>query len=96
MENNEIPTIYVGKKNMTFYLNVCLKLLEKGYNSLILEAMGNNISKAVNVANFLKEFYAKDEIFFGDINIDLVEGENIRGVPRKISRIRIQLHRKGD
>jgi len=86
-----LPTIYVGKKNMTFYLNVCLKLLDKGYKNMILEAMGNNISKAVSVANFLKELYGKDNIVFEDIKIDLVEGENLRGLPKKISRIRIYL-----
>ena len=87
----EVPTVYVGKKNMTFYLNVCLKLLDRGYKELILEAMGNNISKAVSVANFLKELYGKNNIVFSDIKIDLVEGENVRGVPRKISRIRIHV-----
>jgi len=86
-----LPTIYVGKKNMTFYLNVCLKLLDKGYKNMILEAMGNNINKAVSVANFLKELYGKDNIVFEDIKIDLVEGENLRGLPKKISRIRIYL-----
>jgi|GEM_PF-1487112 len=87
----EIPTVYVGKKNMTFYLNVCLKLLDRGYKKLIIEAMGNNISKAVSVANFLKELYGRNNIVFNEIKIDLVEGENVRGVPRKISRIRIHV-----
>lgn len=96
MTEIETPKIYVGKKNMTFYLNICLKLLEKGYKDMILEALGNNISKAVSVANFLKEFYAKDAILLNDIKIDLVEGDNIRGVPRKISRIRIHIKKKGD
>lgn len=88
------PTVYIGKKNMSYYINVCLKLFEKNNKQLIVEGMGNNIKKAVDVANFLKFIYKTTKINIEGVLIDLVEGEVIRGLPKKVSRIRITLSRE--
>ncbi len=91
----EPPTVYVGKKNMSYYINVCLKLLEKKNNrQVVIEGMGSNIKKAVDVANFLRFIYKTTKINIEDISIDLVEGEVVRGLPKKISRIRIVISRE--
>lgn len=85
------PTVYIGKKNMSYYINVCLKLFEKNNKQLVVEGMGNNIKKAVDVANFLRFIYKTTKINIEGISIDLVEGEVVRGLPKKVSRIRITL-----
>ncbi len=90
----EIPTIYIGKKNMSYYLNVCLRLLEKGKNHFIIEGLGDNVKKAVDVANFLRIFYRKGGIKITNIDIDLIEKDIVRGLPRKVSRIRIEIERE--
>jgi len=91
----EPPTVYIGKKNMSYYINVCLKLFEKKNNKqVIVEGMGSNIKKAVDVANFLRFIYKTTRINIEDISIDLVEGEVVRGLPKKVSRIRITLSRE--
>jgi len=86
---DQVPTVYIGRKNMSFYINVCVKLFEKGYKKLIIEGLGENVKKAVDVANFLKIFYKNEVIKIDNVYIDLIEGESIRGLPRKVSMIRI-------
>ncbi len=83
------PIVYVGKKGMSFYLNVCLKLLEKGAARIVVEALGSNICKAVDVYNYLKYLFGKDSLEIEKVEVDMVEGETIRGLPKKVSRIRI-------
>lgn len=91
MEEDEAPTIYIGKKNMSFYVNVCIKLLERGVNKFILEGLGSNIIKAVDAANFLRVLYKKGKIEVNRVNLDLVDKGVVRGLPKKVSRIRIEI-----
>lgn len=93
METNNIPTIYVGKKNMSYYVNVCLKLLDKGTVRFVIEGLGTNIRKAVDVANFLRILYKKGKIEIRNTDIDLVEKGIVRGLPQKVSRIRIEMEK---
>jgi len=88
---SDVPTVYVGKKGMSFYLNVCLKLLEKGSYKIILEALGSNICKAVDVYNYLKYLFGQDSLDIEKVEIDMVEGETVRGLPKKVSRLRIHI-----
>jgi DNA-binding protein Alba len=94
METNSMPTVYIGKKNMSYYVNVCLKLLEKGNNKFIIEGLGSNIRKAVDAANFLMLFYKKGRLIISKVDIDMVEKGIIRGLPKKVSRIRIEIDRE--
>ena len=88
---SDVPTVYVGRKGMSFYLNVCLKLLEKGSKRIILEALGSNICKAVDVYNYLKYLFGHDSLEIEKVEIDMVEGETVRGLPKKVSRLRIYI-----
>ncbi len=94
VEEKEIPTVYVGKKNMSYYLNVCIKLLSKGHDELIIEGMGRNIIKAVDVANFLNKFYEDSNVRVEDIKIDMVSKGIIRGLPKYVSRIKIYVKKE--
>ena len=93
-EEKELPVVYVGKKNMSYYLNVCIKLFDVGKTELILEGMGTNVVKAADVANFLTKFYKRGKIIIGDIKLDLVSKDVVRGLPKYVSRIRIYLTRQ--
>ena len=90
----EVPTVYIGKKNMSYYLNVCIKLFNKGYGELIIEGMGRNIIKAVDVANFLNKFYEGSNVKVGDIRIDMVSKGMVRGLPKYVSRIKIYVRKE--
>ena len=93
METESTPVIYIGKKNMSYYINVCLKLLDKGNKRFVIEGLGNNIRKAVDAANFLMILYKKGDLSVRTINIDLVEKGIVRGLPKKVSRIRIEIEK---
>ena len=93
METESTPVIYIGKKNMSYYINVCLKLLDKGNKRFVIEGLGNNIRKAVDAANFLMILYKKGDLSVKTINIDLVEKGIVRGLPKKVSRIRIEIEK---
>lgn len=94
IEERELPVVYVGKKNMSYYLNVCIKLFDGGKPELILEGMGSNVVKAADVANFLTKFYKRGKVFIGDIKLDLVSRDVVRGLPKYVSRIRIYLNKE--
>lgn len=89
MDESEVPIIYIGRKNMSYYLNVCIKLLNKGRDELIIEGMGRNIIKAVDVANFLNKFYEGSNIKINNVKIDMVSKGVVRGLPKYVSRIQI-------
>lgn len=93
METDNIPIIYIGKKNMSYYVNVCLKLLDKGTVRFVIEGLGTNIRKAVDVANFLRVLYKKGGVEIRNADIDLVERGVVRGLPQKVSRIRIEMEK---
>ncbi len=93
METKSTPVIYIGKKNMSYYINVCLKLLDKGNRKFVIEGLGNNIRKAVDAVNFLMILYKKGDLNIRNIDIDLVEKGIVRGLPKKVSRIRIEIER---
>ena len=57
----------------------------------MVEALGSNICKAVDVYNYLKNLFGKSSLEIEKIEIDMVEGETIRGLPKKVSRIRIHI-----
>ncbi|MEM0056979.1 MAG: hypothetical protein QXH96_00655 [Candidatus Geothermarchaeota archaeon] len=90
-----VTTIYVGKKNMSYYVNACTKLLEKGNDNIVIEGLGENIKKAVDTANFLRLIYKKGSINIKHISIDLIDAGTIRGLPKKVSRIRIEIEKQG-
>jgi len=89
MQRSDVPTVFVGKKNKSFYLNVCIKLFERGEKKLVIEALGGNVGKAVDVANYFVYIFKKNEAIIEDVQLDMVEGQTVRGLPKKVSRIRI-------
>jgi|Deesub1362B_J571_1020462.scaffolds.fasta_scaffold00003_536 DNA-binding protein Alba len=94
IEEKELPIVYVGRKNMSYYLNVCIRLFDGGKSELILEGMGSNVVKAADVANFLTKFYKRGRIAINNIKLDLVSKDVVRGLPKYVSRIRIYLNRE--
>jgi len=90
----EIPTIYIGKRNLSYYLNICIKLFDRGSNEIIIEGMGRNIIKAVDVANFINRMYEKSRVVVKDIKIDMVDKGIVRGLPKYVSRIRILISKE--
>ncbi len=91
--SQELPIVYIGKRNTSFYINVCIKLFERGEEKIVVEALGMNICKAVDVCNLLVNVFKKGEVTIENITTDMVMGQTVRGLPKKVSRIRILLSR---
>lgn len=93
-DEKELPTVYIGKRNLSYYLNVCVKLFDKGLSEILIEGMGQNINKAVDVANFINRLYKKSDVTVRDIKIDIVNKGPVRGLPKYVSRIRILISKE--
>ncbi|PCN50885.1 hypothetical protein B6U99_02125 [Candidatus Geothermarchaeota archaeon ex4572_27] len=94
LAESQIPTIYVGKRNLSYYLNICIKMFDRGQNEIMIEGMGRNIIKAVDVANFINRLYEGGRVVIKDVKIDMVDKGVVRGLPKYVSRIRILIKRE--
>lgn len=87
---SEEAAVLVGNKPLMNYVTACVYLLNRGNNEVKIRAMGANISKAVDVVNFIRRklgINAKVE----EIVIDAESVRDGRGVEKLISTIEIKL-----
>ena len=89
---NETNVIYVGQKPMMNYVLAAGKRLAEGGASVLIQARGRSISKAVDVALITMD-RAKGELRMGDINIVTEVLPGVDGNPLNVSSIRISLSR---
>ncbi len=87
MEDN---TVYVGKKGTMAYVMAVVMQLNRGNTEVTLKARGKAISRAVDVAEIVKNKFAK-EIKTKDIKIYTEELEAEGGNQLKVSAIEIGL-----
>ncbi|NLX47968.1 MAG: DNA/RNA-binding protein AlbA [Euryarchaeota archaeon] len=89
---NDTNVIYIGQKPMMNYVLAAVKRLEEGGSSVLIQARGRSISKAVDVALITMD-RAKGELRMGDINIVTEVLPGVDGNPLNVSSIRISLSR---
>jgi len=89
---NETSIIYVGQKPMMNYVLAAGKRLAEGGSSVLIQARGKSISKAVDVALITVD-RSKGEVRMGDIGISTEVLPGADGDPLNVSSIRISLTR---
>ena len=84
-------TVYIGKKGtMAYVMAVIIQMNQKGNNEVILKARGKAISRAVDVAEIVKNKFA-DEIRADTIRIYTEEVKGDGDNTLKVSAIEINL-----
>lgn len=87
---NETSIIYVGQKPMMNYVLAAGKRLAEGGSSVLIQARGKSISKAVDVALITVD-RSKGEVRMGEIGISTEVLPGADGDPLNVSSIRISL-----
>lgn len=82
--------VLIGKKNTKSYVLAVITLLNQGIKSIILKARGKSISTAVDVAEMVRNKFAKD-LKVEAINISTEELTNEDGSKVRVSAIEIKL-----
>ena len=88
----EENTIFVGKKGTMSYVLAVVTQLNQGAPEVFVKARGKAISRAVDVAEIVKNKFVKD-IKVGEINISTEEIQSNDGNPLKVSAIEIPLRK---
>ena len=82
--------VYIGRKPVMAYCLAVMTALKAEDSEVILMARGRAISKAVDVAEVVRNQFVSD-LMVKDISIGTEQLENEDGSPRNISNISIQL-----
>lgn len=83
-------TVLIGKKNTKSYVLAVITMLNQGNNTIILKARGKAISTAVDVAEMVRNKFAKD-LIVKDIKILTEELTNEDNAKVRVSAIEITL-----
>jgi DNA-binding protein len=87
----EENTVFVGKKGtMCYVLAVVTQMNQQGKNEVLIKARGKAISRAVDVAEIVKNKFITDSKL-GDIKISTEEIKTEEGTLLKVSAIEISL-----
>ncbi|MFH1721745.1 MAG: DNA-binding protein Alba [Candidatus Altiarchaeota archaeon] len=82
-------TVFIGKKDMKSYVMAVLTQFNSGEGTVIIKARGRAISRAVDVAEYVRHRFLKD-VQVKDIQISTEEVEGDRGMV-KVSAMEISL-----
>ena len=82
--------VFIGKKGTMAYVLAVVTQVNQGNNEILLKARGRAISKAVDVAEIVKNKFIK-ELKVNSINISTEEISSDEGNPLKVSAIEISL-----
>ncbi len=91
MDGND-NTVYIGKKGIMSYVLAVVTQFNNGENSVIIKARGRAISRAVDVAEIVRQRFVTG-IEASDIQIATEEIKGEEG-PIKVSAIEITLNKK--
>ena len=82
--------IYIGNKPVMNYVLAVVTQINSGTSEIILKALGRAISRAVDVAEIVRNKFVTD-VKLGDINISTEEVSNREGSNSNVSAIEIHL-----
>ncbi|MBU0661940.1 MAG: DNA-binding protein Alba [Candidatus Diapherotrites archaeon] len=86
----EENTVYVGKKGTMAYVLAVVTQMNQGSNEVLLKARGKAISRAVDVAEIVKNKFIQN-VKVNKIDISTEEISTDEGTPLKVSAIEISL-----
>jgi DNA-binding protein len=87
-------SIYIGRKPVMNYVLAVVTQLNRGSDSCILKARGRSISKAVDVAEIVRQRFMKDIVDVEKIEIGSEELAEEGGRTRSVSTMEITLKKK--
>ena len=82
--------VYIGNKPVMNYVLAVVTQMNNGTAEVMLKARGRAISRAVDVAEIVRNKFILDAEL-GSINISTEEVSNHEGAPSNVSAIEIQL-----
>ena len=85
----EENTVFVGNKPVTAYVMACVTQFNRNANSIVLKARGRAISRAVDVAEVLKNRFMKGLVEITSIETGTEQIETREGNLSNISSIEI-------
>jgi archaea-specific DNA-binding protein len=90
MSEMEGNTIYIGKKGTMSYVLAVITQFNQGTDTVTIKARGKTISKAVDVAEIVKNKFV-NTVKVSDIVISTEEITTENNTPMKVSAIEIKL-----
>jgi archaea-specific DNA-binding protein len=91
-ENIESNTIFIGKKGTMSYVLAVITQFNQGANDVVIKARGKTISKAVDVAEIVKNKFV-NTLTIENIKISTEEITTENETPMKVSAIEIKLNK---
>jgi DNA-binding protein len=88
----EENVVYIGNKPVMNYVLAVVTQMNSGTSEVILKARGRAISRAVDVAEIIRNRFISD-VELGTIDIGTEEMLNMEGSNTNVSAIEIQLNR---
>ena len=89
---SEENVIFIGKKNAKSYVLAVITQINQGAKKIVLKARGRSISRAVDVAEMVKNRFAQD-LKVKDIKISTEEVSNEDGSTIRVSAMEIILEK---
>lgn len=89
---SEENVIYIGTKPVMNYVLAVVTQMNGGNSEVILKARGRSISRAVDVAEIVRNRFITD-VELGSIDISTEEVSNREGLNSNVSAIEIQLNK---
>ena len=89
-EENIENVVFIGKKGTMSYVLAVVTQMNQGANEVFIKARGKAISRAVDVAEIVKNKFVTD-IKIHNVNISTEEIKIEDGSPLKVSAIEIKL-----
>jgi len=89
---SEENVIFIGKKNAKSYVLAVITQVKQGSDKIVLKARGRSISRAVDVAEMVRNRFEKD-LKVKDIKISTEEVSNEDGSKVRVSAIEIVLQK---
>ena len=90
MSEMEGNTIYIGKKGTMSYVLAVITQFNQGTDTVTIKARGKTISKAVDVAEIVKNKFV-NTVKVADIVISTEEITTENNTPMKVSAVEIKL-----
>ncbi len=94
-ETTDNRGIFIGDKPLMSYVTaVVMQITSQNSGKITIKGRGKFISKAVDVAEVVRERFLKDKVDLGEIRISSGEFTNREGRQVRVSAIEIELIRK--
>ncbi len=93
MSRKNDNTVYVGIKPINAYILACVTQFNEGHDEIMIKARGRAISRAVDVAEILRNKFMPNSVELMDVVISTEKIEDSERGASNVSAIEIQLRK---